>query len=201
MRTAYNPKRPTGTTPEALFDQWVWDLLQRKFANSPTVRVNDLGRTISFDAEPGVIASNPILCVVTTLYGTDQLPGHDFIGVKKWNPAANDGDGDVVGAEFMCAKCITGRMPSTETIDGIVIVYDEYSDNERHATFLGSDEERQVLHARYIPFVDGQPPDQCYIIVSKTQNGTGVLDDAGTQINFIEIQPTRYWCYAAVQDV
>lgn len=37
----FKPKRPTGTSDEARFMQWVWDeIMAAKINNSPTVKVN-----------------------------------------------------------------------------------------------------------------------------------------------------------------
>jgi hypothetical protein len=63
---SYLPKRPTGSTAEALFDQWVYDQLTRrlKLNGSPTVKLRKTAQGITIEAVPqlggGAMATLPV---------------------------------------------------------------------------------------------------------------------------------------------
>jgi hypothetical protein len=195
MAQTTRPKRPVGFTPEALYMQWVYDSIVRlQPKNSPTVTVDSDSKGLTFHAAGGGPGGTPLqLCAVTQLYNAD------YIGVTPWDVTGLTTN----GAQFFCAKSVTSRMPAVETIDTIVITYDEYQDNQRRATFnyesQGNTIEFHSCHPRYLTFPEPMgvtlDPDQYLILIAKSRNGTGVTDPDGNQIYYAEIQPCRYWAW------
>ncbi len=186
MRTAFNPKRPTGTTPEALFDQWVWDLLQRKFANSPTVTVNDLGRTISFDASPGSEQSKAHLYQITELLNDSAL----FVAMRFNNDTKAQS-----GAPVYIAKCLIAQPIASETIAGQFFTYQTLDDSHRKATAEFSPEdieaEFQVLLPRYEV---GN-----LIVAMRVVEPLGVKDPNNSPVQLLEMSPCRHWASQYLQ--
>jgi len=192
------PPRPDGDDEEFLYHQSIWDRVHGpagQINSSNTVIAERTTKGIRLRAAAGGGAQFRLrLCKVTTLFE------EDYIGVKLWNPLANDGDGDFVGREFLVAKSIPSRMPDEETIDQDLIDYtyadDPDADNYRKAHLAGDDPsefEWQVVHPRYVDDDPDNGQEGDLIIVAKVSNGTGVLDQDGKQIYFVELQPCRYW--------
>lgn len=118
-----------------------------------------------------------------TLYSIDT----DFV-LNGGDDAAIAGDPSLSHDELITAKCVTGRKPISDNIDGFDINYTYDGENSRTAAadMLGS--ETQVCHPRYTV---GD-----LIILVKVQNGTGIRDSAAQEILYYELQPGRYWCSA-----
>ena len=191
----YNQRKPTGFDAESRFDQAVWDRThgqRANFNNSSTVKVSSTSKGITLHAAPassgGVILSP---YVVTTLFGAA-----DYVGAKRWNPAANSGAGDFTGSEVKVAKFISSQQPESEFIDGVQFNYDYTLDNFR---FCYQDEtlvEYQVCHPRYRAYSAdaGHDISESLIYVARVQGGTGILDDNGRMIFLAEIN-ARFWAY------
>lgn len=190
----YNiPKRPVGQGP---FEQWcqaVHDRLFKalRFQNSNTVSVNVTPKGTWFDASAGGGAGTVLqVGVITTLFNAD------YIGVTAYSYESQS----TQGAEFMCAKCITGRQPPSELIDEEQILYESYTDIQRLAMFNNGATEWHSIHPRYLtfggfPLPSGMDFGQLYILYSKTVLPTGIVDQNLNDIYYIEVQPNRYWAY------
>lgn len=196
------PPRPTGSDTFAHWAQVVHDRLFGREANlvdSPTATWNQTANGISINASGGGAAGGTVLiaCVVTELFNKD------YFGVTKYDPTTEQ----LQGSQFNCAKCITARQSAGERIDGEKITYDNYgmgslpennSDNTRLAHFGVINQEWQVMHPRYLewPPLSGATTDQFILYVSKTSRPTGVIDADGKNLNWIEVQPNRFWSYS-----
>jgi hypothetical protein len=201
------PPIPTGSDREATWFQWVHQTLRGlRFNNSPTVKVSRGPDGIYFDSSPpGGNGTTLKLYAVTQLYGvaTDGTEdGIDYIGATPWDVNANGGDGGTSGAQIFIAKCMDGRQPALELIDGATIQYTYVDDNHRVATPQLTGVENHVMHRRYIAYDEADPDPnvangQVLIFVERSQNGTGVLDPSGQQIRYLEIQPNREWALAS----
>jgi len=146
---------------------------------------------------PGGAAGTTLqVCAVTS------LSNEDYIGVTPYDIES----GDLTGSEFQCAKCLTGRMPDSENIDGNVITYEygllpngQYGgDNLRMATWPDSTTTYQVMHLRYIrqsDLTEDSDNAQCAILVSKVNGPTGVQDESGNDIAYLEIG-SRDWAFS-----
>lgn len=207
MSLRWFSKRPTGADPKDLFDQWLIDRTDALTINdSPTIQVASAGpKGITLKAAPsGSGGTSLIQCVITELFSSLGEP-KDYIGVTQYNISQNQ----LVGSQFNCAKCITGRMPDTELIDGFEVAYaynDDTSgidpDNTRFAFFTGYAEQREVVHPRYMVYQNPLPAymglSQCLIEVAMIKNSTDILGD-GSNIMFMEQQPNRHWAYSVNQ--
>lgn len=176
--------------------QAIWDSLwgrEAQFINSQTVKVNEGANGISWDSSGGSGGGTSLIqCVVTELYNTS------YIGVTKFTNGELDGD------QFYCSKCLTGRMPAQETIDGQLILYNNYGagelpvdalDNTRLAAYSDTNNEWQVMHPRYIAYAG--VPDQCYVVVSKILNAPSLdTTEDGDEVQYLEISPSRFWTYS-----
>lgn len=205
---AYSPKRPTGSTPEALFMQWMYDQIKAlQPRKSPTVRFDRNKDGIVYHAAPGGSGGSPLmLCMITSLYGGEEQ-NVDYIGVTPWTFSPDDSgtdftqEGQLTGSEFMCAKCVSGQQPASETIDSEEIDYFYSDDNTRNAVPQLTGTEAHVMHPRYMAYDEDNPPTdvrQTLVLVMRVQGGwTGVQDANGNNIAYIEVQPNRYWALAA----
>lgn len=196
------PPLPTGSDEFAVWAQWVQSSIRRtRPINSPTVTwaVGPDGWAASASAGGGGGTSLK-LYAVTQLFGAGGPV--NYFGATPWDVTANAGAGGTAGTQIIIAKSISGRTPPIETIDATVIVYDQYQDNQRRATFddgSGPLIEFHSCHPRYItypaPMGVTLDPDQYLITVERCLGGTGVIGPDGAQINYIESQPNRYWAY------
>ncbi len=198
----FRPRRPTGFDPKVAFDKATWDHLHGglgRILPSTTVSVDRGTQGITLHAAPAGAGGGitPRLCKITTLYHTN------YFGARPWNPMTEA----YIGAEFKVARCLTGRMPEEETIDGEVIAYvyptgyippDQtisMLDNFRTAFSTGS--EYQVVHPRYTV---GD-----LVVVLRVPSGTGISDQSepgnddsnlhGNQLRYLEMLPARFWAY------
>lgn len=197
--------RPTGSTPQALFMQRLWDKnfgTESRFVDSSTVAWSVTSRGITAQSSGGQGGGGTSLrqCVVTQLYNAN------YIGVTEFNLQ----DMSLTGSQFFCAKAIQGRMPMTELIDGETVAYSGYgtgtlpanmSDNSRLATFSITNNEWQVMHPRYLVYddmvglPDGASIEQYLILVSSVQNQIGVADADGAPCKYLEVF-ARLWSYS-----
>jgi hypothetical protein len=194
------PRKPSGSDEEMRFHRTVYDKTfgpAGQIRNSSTVKVSRTSRGIILHASPpSPGGGKQFLYRITSLYNAD------YFGARKWNPLANNGNGDYIGAEENIAKCITGRMPDSELIDGFGTNYVYSDENLRSAATQYSTTEYDVMHPRYTAFDPDNPDDYGnLIIVARIPNGTGVTDDNNRQIYLMEIQPTRYWTYKNEQQL
>lgn len=198
------PPRPTGSDTFATWAKWAHDQLRGlKFNNTPTVKWRRGPDGVYAEAAAVGGAGTTIqLCAVTQLYSLGGDP-QNFIGVTPWDVLLNSGAGGPTGQQFYCAKGINSRMPVTETIDGITLSYEYTDDNTRIATPSTGPAERDVCHPRYItynPPNTGIDPGQYLCFVTRTKNGTGVLDPSTDgQLYYIELHPNRNWAFSTDQ--
>ena len=208
------PPKPVGSDTQFTFHRHTHERLtgpQGRIRNSSTVKVNYTDKGIFLDASPpGGLGTTLELYKITSLF-SDDTHSYDYIGATKWNPNNSNGDGTygaVQGSEVYVAKCIAGRCPAKEFVDGILITYEYhpsgssipfYSDNKRIANADGYSSETHVMHPRYttngFDVGNGVMVPNSLILVGKTKTGSGVFDPNGTEINLIEVSPQRFWSY------
>jgi len=177
--------------------QAVWDRLFGKayqLVDSPTLKWNKTISGISgVAAAAGQGGGSLTQCVITQLYN------ENYIGVTRYS-----GTSGLVGSQFFCAKCVAGRMPAQETIDGQLVTYSQYgsvllpvdnSDNVRLATYDSVNNEYQVMHRRYLthPTTD---IGQCLVYVCRISGNTNIDDPDGNPITYLEVSPNREWAYS-----
>lgn len=213
----YNvPKRPIGTAPRDLWEQRVHDVLfkELQFNDSPTVKVNKNQNGYSFAASAGGSGGGTLqLYVITELFGGAGDEAFDYFGATPWSYQSNN----TSGAQVLVAKCIDGRGPQTELIDGQAIFYNQYYyDNQRYSYNTASQAaEFQAMHKRYQAYPGFPPPtddngnplpyqtlpfesltiEQCFVMVAQAQGAT-LLDDNGNPILYYEASPNREWAYS-----
>lgn len=202
-------KRPTGCRAPDALEQWIIDQLQSlQPQNSPTVTISHRdSKGFQMRAAPAGQGGGTsiIQCVVTELYGVAGTP-IDYIGVTKFDLATMT----LQGSQFNCAKCISARQPLSEVIDGQTNTYSNYNavllpqnsaDNVRLATFSETNNSYQVVHPRYLvyqdPIPEGSDIGQYLILVSTVQNNIGMTDNADSPVNYIEVEPNRYWAWSS----
>jgi hypothetical protein len=173
------PTPPSGASNEASFMRRLVDCCKRSV---PKAGVG----LMAMDSKDGIILTANVgngagVPVRVELYKITTLKNDDYFMAKKV-----DSSGNAAGGEVAIAKSLTGRKPSTETIDTFEIDYTYSDDNNRtaDATMLGS--EVQVCHPRY------QVDDEIFVV---TTQGTGVKKN-GSALFLYEISPARFWCAA-----
>lgn len=195
------PPRTVGSGRPGNWTKWVEDAIRAlRPIKTTTVNFGASAKGIRYNSASGGAGGTTVqLCVITELFGGAEDQAFDYIGVTPY-----DADSDsLTGSQFICAKCITGRGPATELIDGDIETYSQYlMDNQRLDTLPDLSTEFHAMHPRYIvypgpmPYPIGFSIEQCQVYVCRTVNPTGVLDTGGNDIYYIENQPNRYWAWS-----
>lgn len=197
------PKVPTGFSPEATFDQKILAAIKRLFRliDSPGAKwsVGERGISLNIQGLGGATGANTYLYAVTELFADGAfLNISNHFNAQKVDP--NTGE-ILAGSTVAVAKCLSGRMPVSEVIDGTEIDYLYTDDNTRIAASEASASERQVMHPRYIvpPIVPTPAISQVqwFVYVVKLPGSGASID--GQQVQYLEVQPNRYWARAIDQ--
>lgn len=140
------------------------------------------------------------LFAVSTLRGGDYFLGRQL---SNFRLAGGLPVADVAAADTPIAKPVPiRRSVVSESIDAVTITYrdalDGSADNNRIAND-GAQDESQVVFPRYITYTDltlAAPiatGAQCVIAACQPDGGTGVFDNTGKAITWLELSPARVW--------
>lgn len=190
----YNPYNPAGSNGEMRFHQAVWRKTHgpaSKTNNSSTAKVNSGVRGESFRAARQTPGGSKLL-----LYKITTLSQADYFGATKWNPTVDNGNGTfgaTAGSEVTVAKCLSGRRPPSEYLDGATVTYAYTSDNVRTATPGGVQNLSPIYSKDDLNVSTGILVPPGLVLVSRVANGTGVFDADDNEIKLIEVQPCRIW--------
>lgn len=142
----YAPMRPGGTSPEARFDQWVWDMIH-------ALRPQDAPGMVTHRTTRGVVR------IPKAVKGGGGISisafkfvakGDDYIECHSWDGTTEGTEPVNIALPFKLRDSRT-----TETIDGTVITYSAWdSDAQSRLATDDSDPpktETQVITPRYLP--------------------------------------------------
>ena len=192
------PPSTVGANRMATWMNWVERQLRAmRPIKTPTVHFDWNSKGVRYNAKAGGAGGTTLTTyVITELFGGPADEAFDYIGVTPFDTDSMT----TSGGQIICAKCITARGPETELIDGNIIQYAQYYNDEQRAAYnqttLAS--EFQSIHTRYVVYPGNAPPEgydiiQSLVEVGGTTNPTGVLDPDGNDIYYYEVSPCRYW--------
>lgn len=150
MPRDYEHPRPTGTTPEARFDQWVWDMLTRwlKVQSSSTVKVSKTSRGFSLHAAPQK-GGTQTQTVVTKEMLLKTVHDDYLICCEVTDPG-------LAGATTNVAKEARNRHSiASESIEGATVSYTYAArtnnlDGQRTAASAGKPNQVEIIEPVYI---------------------------------------------------
>lgn len=178
------PKRPSGSSPEARFAQWVFDeLMQRRPQQTPDSKTLVTTRGVASIVKPGVSGGTGAAEPVVQLMKIAGLAVYDFVICNAWNGVGwNQGPTLVAKYHHMRPSAVE------ETVDGVEFDYTYVDDNNRISND-GTNAEHQVAYPRYAV--------GSIFVACLTVTGTGVANQ-GTDVGWIE-WGTRVWARRYIQ--
>lgn len=188
MKTIGTVPRPQGTTREAVFMQWVWDTIN-------ALRLIDTPGAATLRTTRG-------FCVLPVPQRDTQGKAAPPLQLTRFKIAALS-NLDIFSAY---AETATGWAPglttiakvdymrpsvATQTIDGVILTYTNYLNDNTRTASDGANVETQVAYPRYASYTTDPVFGIVYAIQS---NFTGIVG-----VTWLEVRPSRVWARRYIQ--